>query len=403
MSDQLQLFGKAQRRIQSVAPIRDAIDVASLFAGIGGFEFGFSQAGHRAAVLVENYEPARAVLRTRFPGAELLADVRDVAELPNAVGGLAAGFPCQDLSSVGQKLGISGARSRLVGEVFRLLERTRVEWVVLENVPFLLQLGRGRALRLITSALDELGYRWAYRVIDTRAFGLPQRRRRWYLVASLTANPCDVLLSEDVVPPPDPDPANVACGFYWTEGMRALGWAIDAVPPIKGGSTVGVPSPPAMRLPDGDLVTPDLRDAERLQGFPADWTEPAAEVARPGYRWQLVGNAVSTPVTAWIGRRLRDPIDYDASADRPLRSNEPWPYAAWSDEAGRVFRSDVSSSPVWLDRPHLIDFLEYEPKPLSARAAAGFLARTRKGSLRFPDGFLAHVEDHISRQLRIAA
>jgi DNA (cytosine-5)-methyltransferase 1 len=423
MSQQLRLFGKPSRRVAPLDDRRDDVrsswrpaepdvlgsqvpeplEFASLFAGIGGFELGLARAGHESTVLVENYEPARAVLRARFSNVELLGDVRAVDQLPSEVQGLAAGFPCQDLSSVGQKLGINGARSRLVGEVFRLLEHKQVEWVILENVPFLLQLGRGRALRLITTALDELGYRWAYRVIDTRAFGLPQRRRRWYLVASLTADPCDVLLADDADPLPDPPHTEVACGFYWTEGMRALGWAIDSVPPIKGGSTVGVPSPPAIRLPTGDLVTPDLRDAERLQGFPAEWTSPAEEVARPGFRWQLVGNAVSTPVTEWIGRRLRKPLQYDPRGDEPLGPDEPWPYAAWSDGTGTIYRSAVSVWPTWLDRPHLVDFLEYEPKPLSARAAAGFLARTRKGSLRFPDGFIAQVQDHINRQLRFAA
>jgi DNA (cytosine-5)-methyltransferase 1 len=422
MIEQLRLFGKPSRRIAvgdgradvpspwrpaeadgGDSPAGEPLDFASLFAGIGGFEFGLARAGHTTSILVENYEPALAVLRARFSNAELLGDVRNVDQLSSAIDALAAGFPCQDLSSVGQKFGINGARSRLVGEVFRLLEQRPVEWVILENVPFLLQLGRGRALRLITTALDELGYRWAYRVIDTRAFGLPQRRRRWYLVASLTGNPRDVLLADDTEPPPDPPHTDVACGFYWTEGMRALGWAIDSVPPIKGGSTVGVPSPPAIRLPTGDLATPDLRDAERLQGFPAEWTSPAEEVARPGYRWQLVGNAVSTPVTEWIGRRLRRPGQYDPRGDESVAPHDPWPYAAWSDGAGTIYRSAVSAWPTWLDRPHLVDFLEYEAKPLSARAAAGFLARTRKGSLRFPDGFLAQVENHINRQLRIAA
>lgn len=422
MTEQLRLFGKPSRPIALLdtcrndarpswpaepdaagPPTRQPLEFASLFAGIGGFEFGLALAGHKTSVVVENYEPARAVLRARFSNAELLGDVRAIDQLPSRINGIAAGFPCQDLSSVGQKLGIDGARSRLVGDVFRLLEHKPVEWVILENVPFLLQLGRGRALRLITTALDELGYRWAYRVIDTRAFGLPQRRRRWYLVASLTGDPCGVLLAGDAVPPADPPHTDVACGFYWTEGMRALGWAIDSVPPIKGGSTVGVPSPPAIRLPTGGLVTPDLRDTERLQGFPADWTRPAEEVARSGFRWQLVGNAVSTPVTEWIGWRLRRPLQYDQREDEPLGSDDPWPYAAWSDGSGTIFRSAASDWPAWLDRPHLVDFLAYEPKPLSSRAAAGFLARTRKGSLRFPDGFLAHVEDHINRQLRIAA
>ena len=58
--------------------------------------------------------------------------------------------------------------------------------------------------------------------------------------------------------------ANLAHGFYWTEGIKGLGWAANAVPTLKGGSTVGVPSPPAVWLPSGEIVTIGLRDAELL-------------------------------------------------------------------------------------------------------------------------------------------
>src|SRR6185436_3676410 len=186
--------------------------------------------GHHAHLLVENSSPAIHVLRRRFPDTKLETDVRDVATLPKGTDLVVAGFPCQDLSSVGRKAGIIGARSSLVGEVLRLLEGDDVPWVVLENVPFLISLGRGAALKVVTSALPELGYRWAYRVVDTHAFGLPQRRNRWYLVGSRVGDPRDVLLADDCVKPPVaygyPD---VACGFYWTEGMRSFGWAVDAV------------------------------------------------------------------------------------------------------------------------------------------------------------------------------
>jgi DNA (cytosine-5)-methyltransferase 1 len=56
-----------------------------------------------------------------------------------------------------------------------------------------------------------------------------------------------------------------AHGFYWTEGIRGLGWAPDSFPTLKNGSTVGIASPPAVLLPSGDVVTPDIRDAERLR------------------------------------------------------------------------------------------------------------------------------------------
>ena len=365
------------------------LKVAGLFAGIGGLELGMAASGHQAQLLVENSSPAMHVLRQRFPDTKLEADVRDVRSLPKGTDLVVAGFPCQDLSSVGRKAGIVGARSSLVGEVLRLLEDGDVPWVVLENVPFLVSLGRGAALRVITTALTQLGYRWAYRVVDTNAFGLPQRRNRWYLVGSRVGDPRDVLLADDCEKPlatsgyPD-----VACGFYWTEGMRSFGWAVDGVPPIKCGSSVGVASPPAIRLPSGSYVTPDLRDTERLQGFPVDWTAPADEVARRGERWRMVGNSVSVPVAAWVGRRLVDPGRYDCAADLPWDGIKWSRRAAWADFDGVVHVADVGPWPVWEPRLPLVDFLRFPGKPLSVRAASGFLRRTDKGSLRFPGGFL---------------
>lgn len=370
---------------------------AGLFAGIGGIELGLEAAGHSTAFLAENFAVANHVVKMRFPDAKTVEDVADVRELPSNVQLLSAGFPCQDLSSVGLKVGITGTKSSLVGRVFELLERRPVPWVMLENVPFLLDLDRGKALRLITSALEELGYAWAYRVLDAEAFGVPQRRRRWFLVASQDDDPRAVLLAGDTERPLVADNHGVACGFYWTEGTRALGWAVNAVPPIKCGSTVGVASPPAIRMPDGSIVTPDIRDAERLQGFPIDWTEPAQDLTRASWRWRLVGNAVCVPVAEWIGERILRPIAYDASEDLRLQPGDRWPKAAWG-ASGQAFTSRASDTPVWFDRPSLEKFLDFPTKPLSARACRGFLKRAEKGNLRFADGFLADVAEHAARQ-----
>jgi DNA (cytosine-5)-methyltransferase 1 len=371
---------------------RATLRVAGLFAGIGGLELGMAASGHHTQLLVENAAPAMHVLRRRFPDTKLEADVRDLVTLPAKTDVVTAGFPCQDLSSVGRKVGIDGARSSLIGEVFRLLQQSDVPWVVLENVPFLMSLGQGAALDLITTALTELGYRWAYRVVDSNAFGLPQRRNRWYLVASRTGDPRDVLLA-DACDKPEPAATypDVACGFYWTEGMRSFGWAVDAVPPIKCGSSVGVASPPAIRLPSGAYVTPDLRDTERLQGYPADWTAPAEEVAKRGERWRMVGNSVSVPVATWIGERLAKPGRYSGADDQPWTGTK-WPRrAAWADLDGVVHSADVGPWPQWQPREPLVDFLDHPGQPLSARAATGFLRRTNKGTLRFPPGFLTEL------------
>ena len=374
--------------------------VAGLFAGVGGLERGLHKArvGHTTSLLCENDPAAMAVLRMRFPEIRLHADVCTLKALPKKTSLVVAGFPCQDLSQAGNTAGIQGSRSALVGEVLRLLRQHRTPWVLLENVPFMLQLSAGRAMEMIATAFEDVGYKWAYRVVDARAFGLPQRRRRVYFLASLDGDPREILFADEAGTKPEPQVNGhpVARGFYWTEGIRGLGWAVDAVPTLKGGSTVGIPSSPAILMPDGRVVMPNIRDAERLQGFPVDWTKPAERVTKAGGRWKLVGNAVSVPAATWLGKRLAKPgrvLEYELSR---LRERGQWPTAAWNVGEGRV-RVEASEWPVHEPYMSLAEFLRYEPKLLSVRATSGFLERTGRSGLRFPDGFLTALRAHLDR------
>lgn len=338
-----------------------------------------------------------AVLEARFPDVPRHRDVADLVNLPSDTELLVGGFPCQDLSQAGRTAGISGERSGLVGHVFRLLDKSRTPWVVLENVSFMLHLDKGRAMQTLVEAFEERGYRWAYRVINSLAF-VPQRRERVVFVATTTeTDPATVLLSDEFVhTPSSAQLGSTAHGFYWTEGIRGLGWAMDAVPTLKNGSTVGIASPPAILLPDGEIVTPDIRDAERLQGFPADWTKPAEAVARASVRWSRVGNAVTAPMANWLGSRLSSPGVYDAGRDRSMGEVAKWPRAARSD-GNRRYAVEIGAFPVWIERLPLHRFLRFAGKPLSARATAGFLSRTARSSLRFAPGFLDRVADHLQR------
>jgi DNA (cytosine-5)-methyltransferase 1 len=248
---------------------------------------------------------------------------------------------------------------------------------------------------VLTTSLEDLGYRWAYRVVDSRSFGVPQRRRRVYLVATLEGDPRAVLFADESVEDVQDVPTGtVAYGFYWTEGLRGLGWAVDSVPTLKGGSTIGIPSAPAILLPDGPVVVPDIRDAERLQGFPPGWTRPAERAARPGVRWKLVGNAVTVPAATWVGRRLARPGRVRASVLAPIASGRRWPTAAWNVGDGR-WEVSASEWPVRRARRSLESFLRYRVRPLSARATAGFLGRAERAKLRFPTGFLAAMRRHL--------
>lgn len=374
------------------------MNAAGLFAGIGGFELGLHRAGHSAELLCDVLPAAAQVLRTRFAETEYHNDVTLLRSLPRSVDLICAGFPCQDLSQAGRTAGLDGQRSGLIGEVFRLLSRRKVPNVLLENVPFMLQLNGGRAIRAIVDEFELRGYRWAYRVVDSWSFGLPHRRERVFLIASRELDPADILLADDA--PVERFSSAIgarAHGFYWTEGLSGLGWAVDCVPTLKNGSTIGIPSPPAVLMPDGRIVKLTIEDGERLQGFSEGWTLPAEAAAKPSARWSLVGSAISVPVAEWIGRRLRTPGRYDSNRDRGFPEAGKAPKAARFDGRGRHSVA-VSVDPVGLVPPPLLQFLDkrHQREPLSAKATLGFLSRTYRAKLRFEPGFIEAVEQHLT-------
>src|SRR5215207_343446 len=160
---------QSQQEMSHAAPKPSrALDVAGLFAGIGGIELGLERAGHKSKLLCEIDPGACSVLGSRFPNVPLARDVREIAALPR-VDLLTGGFPCQDLSQAGRTAGIGGRNSGLVGHVFRLLDEKKraPRWLMLENVSFMLHLDRGRAMRHLIDELEERGFSWAYRVVDT--------------------------------------------------------------------------------------------------------------------------------------------------------------------------------------------------------------------------------------------
>jgi DNA (cytosine-5)-methyltransferase 1 len=368
-----------------------------LFSGIGGIELGLERAGHQTSLFCEKDANAQLVLGARFPSIPIIEDVTSDFDLPHDADVVAAGFPCQDLSQAGSTRGIKGARSGLIDHVFSKLKRWRVPWVVLENVPFMLHLAGGAGMRHVVEGLERLGYAWAYRVVDARAFGLPQRRERVVVLASRDEDPAPRLFSQDVGPQIDLEVDGHAVGFYWTEGNRGLGWVVDGVPPLKVGSAAGIASPPAIWLPDGRIVTPDIRDAERLQGFPPGWTEALVTAGRAKYRWSLVGNAVAVPVSEWVGRLLTaSPSTLPKGGDR-LTRDAKWPTAACGSPRGRRYQFDVSSWPAHVPHTPLAEFLREPPKLLSARATAGFLGRLRRSNLRRPSAFDKALQRHVWR------
>jgi DNA-cytosine methyltransferase len=222
----------------------------SLFAGVGGFDLGLDAAGWCCAAQVEIDPQARSVLRHRWPHVPKYEDVRHVgrSNLPR-VDLICGGFPCQDLSVAGRRAGLAGERSGLFYEFARIIDELAPAWVLLENVPGLLSSNGGRDMAAVVGTLGELGYGWAYRVLDLQHFRIPQRRRRVFIVARAGGVcPPEILLEPESV---RGDPAargeagegaaggaqggaGGACALNWEHGLApngtmALKASVDAL------------------------------------------------------------------------------------------------------------------------------------------------------------------------------
>ena len=171
------------------------MNAVSLFAGVGGFDLALERAGVPVVAAVEIDKQASGVLAHRFPNTHLFSDVTEVTgEQLQAVGFdpsdgiICGGFPCQDLSVAGKRAGLAGRRSGLFFEIVRLLDDLQPRWTILENVPGLLSSNGGRDMGTVIGALGDSGYGVSYRVLDAQHFGVPQRRRRVFIVGCLGDN-----------------------------------------------------------------------------------------------------------------------------------------------------------------------------------------------------------------------
>lgn len=166
--------------------------LGSLFSGIGGFEVAFESQGFSVAWQCEIDKPAQAVLRRHWPGVTLYEDVTamqggDV----EPVDIITFGSPCQDLSVAGRRGGLAGERSGLFHEAVRLIAEMREAtngryptFALWENVPGALSSNDGWDFAAVYDSLADIGaLAIGHRVLDAQFFGVPQRRRRIFLIA----------------------------------------------------------------------------------------------------------------------------------------------------------------------------------------------------------------------------
>ena len=171
----------------------------SLFAGIGGFDMGFERAGMTCIAQVEIDEFCQKVLAKHWPSVPRFGDIRDVGkELPYA-DVIVGGYPCNDTSTAGRRLGLDGSRSTLWDEYARIVGIKKPKYVVAENPPGVLSVNNGRFFGKVLSDLAGHGYDAFWFSIPACAFGAPHTRKRVFIVAYPTGNGLERELRETIL------------------------------------------------------------------------------------------------------------------------------------------------------------------------------------------------------------
>jgi DNA (cytosine-5)-methyltransferase 1 len=157
----------------------------SVCSGIEAASVAWGPLGWEAAWFAEIDPFACAVLKYRWPGVVNIGDFTQQTPGCGGIDLLVGGTPCQSFSVAGRRLGLDDPRGNLALEFLRLARLLGPRWLVFENVPGFLSSGGGRDFGAFLGLLGQLGYGFAYRVLDAQYFGVPQRRRRVFVVGHL--------------------------------------------------------------------------------------------------------------------------------------------------------------------------------------------------------------------------
>ena len=162
--------------------MKKKIKYIDLFCGLGGFRIALEKQKCKCVFSSDIDEAVSKVYKTNF-GEYPSGDITKInsKDIPN-FDILCAGFPCQSFSIAGKRLGFEDTRGTMFFEVARILKEKKPKAFVLENVKGLTNHNKGKTLEIILKVLNDLGYDFRYKVLNSKDYGIPQSRERWYCI-----------------------------------------------------------------------------------------------------------------------------------------------------------------------------------------------------------------------------
>lgn len=313
----------------------------SVCSGIEAASVAWEPLGWAPVAFAEIEKFPSKVLAHHYPGVPNLGDMTKFREWDierGAVDVLVGGTPCQSFSVAGLRKGLDDPRGNLALTFIAMVEHFKPEWVIWENVPGVLSSSGGRDFGSFLGALGQLGYGFAYRVLDAQYFGVPQRRRRVFVVAHSSG---DARRAGEILFEPESLSGNHKASR--TKGQGIADASITGSVSSKWAKGTGGPAGdecynlvPVMyqhnqtdarlkeepktsqtviaRFGTGGGHTPLVRhhvlvrkltptECERLQGFPDGYTDIMSNTPDSS-RYIAIGNSMAVPVMRWIGKRI---------------------------------------------------------------------------------------------------
>jgi DNA (cytosine-5)-methyltransferase 1 len=272
----------------------------SVFSGIEAASLACKDLGWKTVGFSEIDPFACSVLKHHYPDIPNYGDITKYKQWPiepGTVDLLIGGSPCQSFSLAGLRKGLDDPRGNLALVFLGLADHIKPRWIVWENVVGVLSSKGGRDFGAFLGALGQLGYGWAYRILDAQYFGVAQRRRRVFVVACLGAggwaSAAEVL--------------SIREGIKWDkqeDNERAVSPTLQTTcnDYSRADGFLIIESQEGLRR-----LT--VTEAERLQGFPDNWTKIPTNNKNPekcpdGPRYKCLGNTFAVPVVRWIGTRI---------------------------------------------------------------------------------------------------
>jgi len=316
------------------------------FAGIGGFRLGLEAVGYKCAYSAEWNESAQQTYSQNFGSGFDASDISKLKSIPQ-LDLITAGFPCQPYSIAGKRNGLSDKRSQPFFKLMDLVRARKTPVLLLENVPNLVSIQNGSAFREILKTIEDSGYQAHCDILDAADFGVPQKRKRLFIVAfhsdlgdikfefpdpkhnsvpvksilesgdysipisekwqtyidlyqgkvTLEQIGFDVPKTRKALERADPDADLENCIFQMrSSGIRALS-VEKALPTFAvsisgGGAMIPVYSKERRHL--------SLLEMQRIMGFPDSWTFPVART----HAIKQLANSVCPPVVSAIGKAI---------------------------------------------------------------------------------------------------